>query len=186
MSLLSGPNPLFSSRELHSELSSNDSDAKERVLSVLKHMRSVGLDLESLLHLVCWGSDTCRTDPIIQAARTRFTHYEGLPALLTRLANPPRTGNGKRSKGAGPLIGPWAFQHVQDQLKGDMKIVAKALRSNSEDFSREHVAKIDLDELCQTFQADTPHLWNLIRSICTTERQDEANSFKNPQWVSIF
>lgn len=62
-----------------------------------------------------------------------------------------------------------------------MKTVAKALQSHFDNLSQEHVAKINLNELCQTFEADTAHLSNLIRSICTTAWQDQANTIINPQ-----
>ena len=170
------------SDEKYQQLLSNDENSVSLILDALGYLRRIGLDLAFLLDFVLWGSDGCICDATIRHARTCLTHYKNLTGILNRLWKPPR--NGRRADSATDVVVGWAFSCVRSVLRSEMQTVAHHwhLKCPAAAFSTEDL-HVDFHELMQCFKHEPPNLWSTLCSVAWTDKQDERNTMKTPDWV---
>ncbi|KAI5891102.1 uncharacterized protein SCHCODRAFT_02580387 [Schizophyllum commune H4-8] len=156
-----------------------------RVRRALQGIQAAGLSLPELLDAVTWGDQACRRDPIISGACRSLMQSDLLPSMLQRWAKPPSTAKGRRPEGGSAAVKEAARAIVQDELLDEIKAVsAHVLQSNDkQDLTAEELTSIRFHDIIPRVQSLAPGVWNLLRSLGYSKRQEQHNTRKNPDKV---
>ncbi|KAL1681647.1 hypothetical protein EV122DRAFT_205192 [Schizophyllum commune] len=176
----------------HEEESLSDESANQpqnplvaRVKRALLAIQKEGLTLVELVNLVTWGDRACTRDPEIKGTRTAFMHSDILPGMLARWANPPRVSRRSRPEGASTTMKTAALAIVQNVLTEELSAVSRDTLWSppARELTAEELTSLRFDDLIPAVQKDAPFVWNLLRGLAYSRRQELHNSRKNPDKV---
>ncbi|CDO73891.1 hypothetical protein BN946_scf185016.g48 [Trametes cinnabarina] len=157
------------------------------VLSILRYMRELKLDLPLLLWAISYEIPELIDDDLAKFERTALLSSEELPALLRTWYKPPRGhSRGVRSKGASAALEDFALQRVLANVQCEMAAVGTYMRTKPSDLSSEALLSIKITEMQQDVQERAPTLWTLLRHCSWTTRQEKENNSKNPEATVLF
>ncbi len=160
-------------------------DRANRCTAAIDYLASTWqLDITLLLDYVSWGLET--DNKVIKYARTALMMSEELPRILQRWHCPPREhGRGIRTKAGRKVMTEWAADLTKRRLNSEMSALAPLLRSPPSELSEESLLQLNLQEMIREIKETAPTLWSMCRSLCYTPLQDQRNTNKSPDTVTL-
>lgn len=163
----------------------NDEELTKTVVDILHYIRSKDLDLPVLLDMICWGSRGCIKNQAVLIERTRLTKYAHLGDIVSRLHKPPSFSSKGSGEAASAVLGAWAKEITINQLRKEMKLVKKEMRGPLKRVTKQNLLSIQPEKIMNRIQVDCPTLWEVLRSISITKKQEKRNTMKSPDWVRL-
>ncbi|KAK0451959.1 uncharacterized protein EV420DRAFT_1645877 [Desarmillaria tabescens] len=145
---------------------SSTPDVAQQVLSVLDHMRNIGITLAEFLNALSWGNDACITDPRIQGQQTQLM---------------------KRAKGGRIALAKFMQETWPMVLNNEMERLAVYFISSSkeeDDVLEKSLTSLDFPTIIKKIREEAvPNLWVTLHSLAYTPTQDHRNCKKDPDTI---
>lgn len=145
----------------------DERDLSERVINVLAHMKTLGLDLPILLHALSWGNKFLTVDGEARYHRGVLMNSVELPEIIQQW--------NKRSQTARHSLTEWAVGHVTTLINTEMDAAVEKLRCDGDDLAEETFLSITPDSMALLLKPEVPTLWRILRSTSRTNQQKKRN-----------
>lgn len=156
---------------------------------ILDAMAAEGFNVPLFLDALSWGTADCVQDARIRYARSSLLHSEQLPGLLQRWWKPPRTDLSRKSRprGAKAVVEKFAAEVHRANLNTDLNNLAASFSSNGEDDVKEEtLTSVSFARMIPETRLAGSRLWDTLRGLAYTPKQQNRNTHKNPDKVSQF
>ena len=180
--------PIAYQNTQHLKARLNQANILSKVKKVISCMQNEGLNLPLFLDAVFYGDPGCHNDGSVQYQRTALMVSDELPVLLERWYQPPSRGQGRRGQrpmSATKIIKNFAQNIINREIDQEMKRTANLFLSSPDLLSKEHLLSLDFHAMINDCQLHAPTMWGTFRKAAYTAEQDEHNTRKNPDMVSL-
>lgn len=163
-------------------------DVLSKVKKVISCLQNEGLNLPLFLDAVFYGDPGCHNDGSVQYQRTALMVSDELPVLLERWYQPPSRSQGLRGQrptSATKKIVNFARNIINREIDREMKRTANLFLSSPDLLSKEHLLSLNFHAMINECQLHAPTMWGTFRKAAYTAEQDEHNTRKNPDMVSL-
>lgn len=154
-------------------------------------MTSRRVSLMKLLTAIFWGNAACVSDLKIQNIRVQFLrNKDGLLALLrTWPHSPPRLyakSHQWSPDSAHDTLEAFALEVVINTVSTELIKTGPIFRSvqGREAYTTDELTGFRPDSILKTIEQDAPVSWALLKSVSTTKRQKDKNTYKDSTQVS--